>query len=112
MGNKPTVDIYLIMDDIIEKLSLLDYESSFCKGWKHKRISRIHFAHITSDSTREDEVARGHLLYDMGYWLMSMDRDKVSTTATFVDPHQLLLVKETGCVRQLPRLQGQDDRCT
>jgi len=45
IGSKPTVDIYLIMDDIIEKLSLLDYENAFCKGWKHKRISRIHFAH-------------------------------------------------------------------
>lgn len=27
VGNKPSVDIYLIMDDIIEKLSLLDYET-------------------------------------------------------------------------------------
>ena len=45
MGTKPAVDIYLIMDDIIEKLSLLDYENSFCKGWKHKRISRVEFAH-------------------------------------------------------------------
>jgi len=45
MGTKPAVDIYLIMDDIIEKLSLLDYELSFCKGWKHKRVSRVQFAH-------------------------------------------------------------------
>ena len=45
IGSKPTIDIYLIMDDIIEKLSLLDYENAFCKGWKHKRISRIYFAH-------------------------------------------------------------------
>lgn len=27
IGSKPTIDIYLIMDDIIEKLSLLDYEN-------------------------------------------------------------------------------------
>ena len=39
------------MDDIIEKLSLLDYENSFCKGWKQKRVSRIYFAH---PSTGED----------------------------------------------------------
>ena len=45
IGSKPIIDIYLIMDDIIEKLSLLDYENAFCKGWKHKRISRIYFAH-------------------------------------------------------------------
>jgi len=41
------------MDDVIEKLSLLDYENSFCKGWKHKRISRIYFAHM--DSPGEDQ---------------------------------------------------------
>jgi hypothetical protein len=27
VASKPLVDIYLIMDDIIEKLSLLDYET-------------------------------------------------------------------------------------
>jgi hypothetical protein len=43
----PTIDTYLIMDDIIEKLSLLDYETSFCKVWKQKRISRVYFAHGT-----------------------------------------------------------------
>jgi hypothetical protein len=79
VGNKPSVDIYLIMDDIIEKLSLLDYETAFCKGWKHKRVSRIHFAHVQTGSTKEEEVAKVHLLYDMVYWLMSMDRDKVSS---------------------------------
>ena len=46
LQNKPpAIDTYLIMDDIIEKLSLLDYETSFCKGWKQKRISRVYFAH-------------------------------------------------------------------
>jgi hypothetical protein len=42
------------MDDIIEKLSLLDYENSFCKGWKHARISRVYFAHPPEEN--EDEV--------------------------------------------------------
>jgi hypothetical protein len=45
VASKPSIDTYLIMDDIIEKLSLLDYENSFCRGWRHKRISRIYFAH-------------------------------------------------------------------
>jgi len=34
IGNKPPIDTYLIMDDIIEKLSLLDYENLFCKGYR------------------------------------------------------------------------------
>ena len=34
IGSKPQIDTYLIMDDITEKLSLLDYENQFIKGWK------------------------------------------------------------------------------
>jgi hypothetical protein len=74
LANKPQIDTYLIMDDIIEKLSLLDYENSFCKGWKHKRISRVYFAHAPSDSD-DEELARIHTLYDMTYWLMSLNKD-------------------------------------
>ena len=71
------MDIYLIMDDIIEKLSLLDYENSFCKGYKHKRISRIYFAH--EPHMGEDLNQRVNYLYDMCYWLMNMNKEKVST---------------------------------
>jgi hypothetical protein len=41
------------MDDIIEKLSLLDYENSFCRARKQKKVSRIHFAHA---NTGEDVI--------------------------------------------------------
>jgi hypothetical protein len=68
------------MDDIIEKLSLLDYENSFCKGWKQKKVSRIYFAH---GSTGEDPVMRAGYFYDIVYWLMSLNKDKVSTTSSF-----------------------------
>jgi hypothetical protein len=64
------------MDDIIEKLSLLDYENSFCKGWKKKRISRIYFAH--EPHMGEDTNQRINYLYDMCYWLMHMNKEKVS----------------------------------
>lgn len=72
MASKPQMDTYLIMDDIIEKLSLLDYENSFCKGWKHKRISRIYWAHPPSN---EEESERIHMLYDMVYWLISLNKE-------------------------------------
>jgi len=75
IATKPTIDTYLIMDDIIEKLSLLDYETNFCKGWKQKRVSRVHFAH---GSTGEDPAQRAHYLYDLVYWLMSLNKEKVS----------------------------------
>jgi len=63
------------MDDIIEKLSLLDYETSFCKGWKHKRISRIYWAH---PPLGEEQNERLHTLYDMAYWLMGLNKEIVS----------------------------------
>ena len=77
MASKPSIDTYLIMDDIIEKLSLLDYENLFCKGWRQKRINRIYFAHPPS-KLGEDETTRINVLYDMIYWLMSMHKEKVS----------------------------------
>jgi len=63
------------MDDIIEKLSLLDYETQFCKGWKQKKISRIHFAHA---ETGEDNLTRVRYFYEICYWLMSLNKEKVS----------------------------------
>ena len=77
MANKPQIDTYLIMDDIIEKLSLLDYENAFCRGWKHKRISRVYYAHQPLGD--EDELHRIHMLYDMCYWLMSLNKEMVSS---------------------------------
>ena len=61
------------MDDIIEKLSLLDYENAFCKGWKHKRISRVYFAN-TPELEGEDVKERIHLFYDLIYWLISLNK--------------------------------------
>ena len=76
IGNKPAIDTYLIMDDIIEKLSLLDYENLFCKGYKHGRISRIYFAH--KPEAGETDSQRINYIYDMVYWLLLMDKEKVS----------------------------------
>lgn len=61
------------MDDISEKLSLLDYENSFCKGWKQKKISRIYFA---NEKGEDDQIAKSNYFYDMAYWLMSLNKDK------------------------------------
>jgi estrogen-related receptor beta like 1 len=83
MANKPQIDTYLIMDDVIEKLSLLDYENQFCKGWKHKKISRVYYAHPPGDG--EDELQRVHMLYDMIYWLISLNKDMVKKQGVFIN---------------------------
>ena len=41
---RPQIDPCLIMDDIIEKLQLLDYKAKFCASRKHKPMSRTYFA--------------------------------------------------------------------
>ena len=101
IGSKPTIDTYLIMDDIIEKLSLLDYENSFCKGWKHKKISRIYWAHPPQDG--DDEKERMHMLYDMVYWLMSFNKDHVSFL--FLFNFIFLVESKARCVYKLQRFQ-------
>ena len=82
-GMPPAIDQCIIMDDIIEKLSLLDYEKAFCKGWKHKKISRVYFAHPLPPD--EDEKSRIHLLYDMIYWLMSLNKEQNKKQGVFIN---------------------------
>lgn len=83
MAMKPQIDTYLIMDDIIEKLSVLDYENAFCRGWKHKRISRVYFAH--PPGPEEDESQRIHMLYDMIYWLISLNKEQSKKQGVFIN---------------------------
>ena len=72
------------MDDIIEKLSLLDYENAFCKGWKHKRISRVYFAN-TPELEGEDVKERIHLFYDLIYWLISLNKEMTKKQGVFIN---------------------------
>ena len=41
---KPRIDPFIIMDDIIEKLRLLNYEINFCQKNNHEVIHKIYFA--------------------------------------------------------------------
>lgn len=63
------MDPVLIMDDIIEKLHLLDYTNKFCAKYKRKQISRTYFA-IKSDTEPTDEKVK--YMYEISYWLMSL----------------------------------------
>lgn len=63
------------MDDIIDKLKLLDYELKFCKARKYKPISRIFFAHYEDEKHNKAEF-----LYELSYWIMSLDRTKKNVT--------------------------------
>lgn len=41
---KPRIDPYIVMEDIIEKLRLLNYEICFCRKFKKEIISKYFFA--------------------------------------------------------------------
>jgi len=58
------------MDDIIEKLHLLDYKSSFCHPRKLKSMSRTYFA-IDGNAEDGNETKVAYLV-DLCYWLMSL----------------------------------------
>ena len=67
---RPQIDPCLIMDDIIEKLHLLDYKASFCVPRKLKSMSRTYFA-IDSNDGEGSEIKVAYLVA-LCYWLMSL----------------------------------------
>ena len=67
---RPTIDPCLIMDDIIEKLQLLDYNSKFCATRGHKTVSRTYFA-IKHEETENSETKIAYMI-ELCYWLMSL----------------------------------------
>jgi NIMA (never in mitosis gene a)-related kinase len=66
---RPKIDPYLVMDDIIEKLKLLNYESDFCKRFNRTPLSRIYFSH-EEDPTK----TKFTYFYELCYWLMSFSK--------------------------------------
>ena len=66
---KFTIDPCLIMDDIIEKLQLLEYQSKFCKTRDHKPVSRTYFAY---KQDCEPTPIKVQYMIELCYWLMSL----------------------------------------
>jgi hypothetical protein len=64
------MDPVLIMDDIIEKLHLLDYLSKFCSIYSRKALSRTYFA-IPCDPSEPGED-KFRCFIELSYWLMSL----------------------------------------
>jgi len=55
------------MDDIVEKLMLLDYEAKFCRAQKLKPLSRVFF------SVNEDEkLNKVEYFYELCFWVLRL----------------------------------------
>ena len=69
------MDPVLIMDDILEKLHLLDYLSRFCPKHNQKPISRTYFAIASSN---EPPAKKVRYFVELSYWLMSLSLEEIS----------------------------------
>ena len=63
---KHRVDPCLIMDDISEKLKLLNYEEKFLKATNRKSLSRVYFAHEI------DKTEQLRCFFDLCNWIISL----------------------------------------
>jgi hypothetical protein len=70
------MDPVLIMDDIIEKLHLLDIKKSFNIRYKRPPISRTYFAISCPNEPAETKV---RTFVEICYWLMSLSTKGQST---------------------------------
>lgn len=65
------MDPVLIMDDIIEKLHLLNYLTHFCKEKGRKPLSKTYFALKAENEPTELKVK---YFVEICYWLMNMNQ--------------------------------------
>lgn len=63
------------MEDINEKLKLLNYETEFCKKKRMKPIESIYFAHPCNYPAKE----KVRQFYEISYWLMNYTLKGITT---------------------------------
>lgn len=77
---KPRIDPFIIMDDIIEKLRLLNYEINFCEKHNHEIINKFYFAYNMygysfenkDNPTMETYPVQFAYFYDLCNWIMAL----------------------------------------
>lgn len=72
------MDPVLIMDDIMEKLHLLNYLKIFCTKYSRKPISRTYFAIKVAS---EDTEIKVRYFVELSYWLMSLGLEESKTNS-------------------------------
>ena len=77
---KPKIDPFIIMDDMVEKLRLLNYEINFCQKHNHDIINKYYFAFNMygfnfdnkDNATKESYPVQFAYFYDLANWLMAL----------------------------------------
>ena len=83
---KPKFDPFIIMDDINEKLRLLNYENNFCKKFNKELINKFYFAvniygydfNNENNSLNESYPIQFSYFYDLSNWLMTLIKQNVN----------------------------------
>ncbi len=83
---KPRFDPFIIMDDINEKLRLLNYENNFCKKFNKEIINKYYFAiniygydyNNENNSLNENYPVQFSYFYDLSNWLISLIKKNVN----------------------------------
>ena len=77
---KPKIDPFIIMDDMVEKLRLLNYEINFCQKHNHDIINKYYFAFNMygfnfdnkDNASKESYPVQFAYFYDLANWLMAL----------------------------------------
>ena len=77
---KPRIDPFIIMDDLIEKLRLLNYEINFCLKHNHEIINKYYFAcnmygfnfDNKENTSKETYPVQFAYFFDLCNWLMAL----------------------------------------
>lgn len=90
---KHRIDPFLIMDDIAEKLKLLNYEQDFCKVTNRKPFSRIYFA---QESEKTEQL---RCFFDLCNWITSLRNPSQHPVFLGVrtDPDRIVTTILTNC---------------
>jgi len=77
--DKPRIDPFIVMEDIVEKLRLLDYENTYCKKYKKEIINKFYFASSLTHkqiSNKNSEIVSNNYqfayFYELSNWLISL----------------------------------------
>jgi serine/threonine protein kinase len=70
---KPRIDPFIVMEDIVEKLRLINYEYAFCKRYRKEFISKYFFAcGINKNNSNTEERPQFAYFYEICNWLISL----------------------------------------
>jgi hypothetical protein len=78
---RPKYDPILMMDDINEQLTMINYETHFCKKYKRQKINRVYFALpitgniFTTNNQNIENYTQFTMLMEISFWLIHLIKE-------------------------------------